>query len=78
MLFHTALLCGYRPEASVTRAGMQIGVVVMHWVKRTPSRAIRSKVGVLTQSALQPMASQRCWSVITKRMLGLVIVVGYA
>ena len=64
--------------ARVTRAGMQIGVVVTHWVKRTPSLAILSSAGVRTQPPLQLIASQRCWSVIRKRMLGLVMFVGYA
>ena len=33
MLLHTELLCGYRPVARETRAGTQIGVVVIHRLK---------------------------------------------
>ena len=60
MLFHTAVLCGYRPVAKVTRAGMQIGVVVMQREKLTPSEAIRSRFGVFTHDPDELMASHRC------------------
>ncbi len=52
---------------------MQTGEVATQLVKRTPSAAKRSRFGVRTQPPLQPMASQRCWSVIRSRMFGALV-----
>ena len=68
---------GVPPVASVARTGMHTGVVTQ-LEKRTPSAAMRSRFGVLTQPPEQPNASQRCWSVMMKRMLGRDIGVGQA
>lgn len=52
---------------------MQTGELVTQFEKRTPSAAIRSRLGVRTQPPLQPIASHRNWSVRMNRMFGFVI-----
>ena len=52
---------------------MHTGVLVTQLENRTPSEAIRSRLGVFTQSPLQLIASQRIWSVIMNRMFGFFI-----
>ena len=49
---------------------MQTGELVTQRLKRTPSAAMRSMCGVSIEGVTQPSASARCWSVISKRMLG--------
>lgn len=57
-------------EARLQRAGRQTGDVVTRLEKRTLSRARASRLGVSTHPPVQPNASQRCWSVMMKRMFG--------
>src|SRR5262245_41334536 len=53
------------------RAGRQTGEFVTQFENRTPSRAIQSIFGVLTQFPVQPSASARSWSHMMNKMLGL-------
>ena len=67
----TPLMCEYWPVRIAARLGVQIELVAKTLVSSAPSRASRSRCGVLlTRDPYAPMACAAWSSVMMKMMLG--------